>query len=450
MKIFLHGNGLLALRLLILVALPLLPCGLIVRQAQSTGARERLRDYSDLATTDYSDLGITRELVVNATLATVDYADAFGTLSREQESAEGCSLMGGLVHPKVSARCCFSIQVATQRGLSEYGMAEPCKGAWRCDANGVTPEPGFEEQARKEVCAQPTCLAGVTAAMEANWKTAKAAKFMNGLCDDGVVTVANSTETGLIRASLEGMERPVSRRQKSRHKSNRTKEKPAQCFPGEAMVEVLGRGATPMANLRLGDQVLTSKKVQEGAQLEYEPVLAWIHIAKGTEAIFTTIRHERGILRASPGHLVFLATASGFHVDVPAGNVRKGDVLLASTESGLVASKILSVDHDSVSLGMYAPLTHSGTIVVDGVLASIYATPSLDVRLPHWLAHTGLFPVRAFHSLGFAKVSALVRTALFGETDQLEATKPEVVDAMHPYFSALYHGLHVERLLQSV
>lgn len=218
-------------------------------------------------------------------------------------------------------------------------------------------------------------------------------------------------------------------------------------------MQVQGRGAVPIASLRPGEWVLAATP-EVGAPLVYEPVLDWIHIAKGAEASFTTIRHEHGILRASAGHLVFTATASsnGHSGDVPAGLLRKGDSILAmpanSTDGGLIPSRVLSIEHGSISLGMYAPLTSTGTIVVDGVLASNYATPSLELRLPHWLAHAGLSPVRFFHTLGLHSLFAAARTALFGNYG-LEGAEPEVVDLMHPYFSFLYHGLHVHKLLQS-
>lgn len=378
-------------------------------------------------------------------------------LSLDTEAPAGCSLMGGLVSPNVTAQCCFSIQVATQRGLSEYGMAQPCKSAWKCQADGVTPEAGFEEQARNEVCSEPTCLAGVTTAMKGNWKTAKAARYMEKLCDAGVVSVSNGTKDGLIRASVEGLGASP-RRRRRRPPGNETtagdKGRP-MCFPAEALVQVYGRGAVPISTLLPGEWVLAAKP-EVGAPIVYERVLDWIHIAKGMEARFTVIRHEHGILRASAGHLVFSAAASGNGdlTDVPAGLLRKGDVIFAmpaanSTGSGLIPSRVLSIEHGLISSGMYAPLTSTGTIVVDGVLASNYATPSLEVRLPHWLAHAGLFPVRVFHSLGLHSLFAAVRGTLFGDYE-LEGTQAsEVVDNMHPYFSALYHGLHVDKLLQS-
>ena len=60
---------------------------------------------------------------------------------------------------------------------------------------------------------------------------------------------------------------------------------------------------------------------------------------------------------------------------------------------------VLSVRRSVESAGLFAPLTASGTIVVDSVFASNYAAPSTTLRLPHGMAHAVLFPTRVFHGL---------------------------------------------------
>jgi len=385
---------------------------------------------------------------VNATSETANLTSAFASLSLEIQPAGQCSLMGGMVLPKVSARCCFSIQVATQRGLAEYDMAEPCKGAWRCQADGVTPEPAFEEQARHEVCRDSTCISGVQSAMKANWKTARAAKYMDALCDARTVSVAEGTEAGLIRASAEGMTSTQGRTgKKGKGKKNKKKGEDAKCFPGEAVVQVQGRGLVPIASVRIGDLVLVAKP-EAGAPLEYEALLDWLHVAKGVESSFVTIHHEQGVFRASPNHLVFAASGNLGYDDMPAGLLRESDVLFAIKDNSLGPSKILAIEYDSFSLGMYAPLTHTGTIVVDGVLASNYATPSRGVRLPHWLAHAVFWPVRIFHSLGFARMFSAAKPMFFGD-NELKGPEAEALDTMHPYCSFLYKGLNVHKFLQT-
>ncbi|CAK0815103.1 unnamed protein product, partial [Prorocentrum cordatum] len=83
---------------------------------------------------------------------------------------------------------------------------------------------------------------------------------------------------------------------------------------------------------------------------------------------FLRVVHELGQFRASPGHIVFVA-AEGGRQDDAVQELRAGDVLLAAP-LGLPPgaprpSRVLSVGRGVSTAGMYAPLTASGTIVVD-------------------------------------------------------------------------------------
>jgi hypothetical protein len=54
--------------------------------------------------------------------------------------------------------------------------------------------------------------------------------------------------------------------------------------------------------------------------------------------------------------------------------------------------------------GMYAPLTSSGTLLVDGVAASTYGTPDSGKRLIDRAAHAAFFAVRACQGLASGNV----------------------------------------------
>merc|ERR1712232_1176015 len=96
--------------------------------------------------------------------------------------------------------------------------------------------------------------------------------------------------------------------------------------------------------------------------------------------------------------------------------------VLVMQDSTVVPCKVLSVVQSSGRSGMFAPLTASGTVVVDGVAASNYASYA-HVAFPHNALHATFSPVRAFHALDLA--------SLFPK----RADAPE---HLHPYAAAVW------------
>ena len=151
----------------------------------------------------------------------------------------------------------------------------------------------------------------------------------------------------------------------------------AACFPGDATLEVWGRGAAVrMDEVRVGDVV----RVATG---EFEPVLffsrhwhgsggsgpgGW---AKQRRVADAEMEIEVVVLEAvngdevalSPEHLAIVANRG----EVPARDVRVGDVV----SSG----KVVSVRRET-RVGAYSPVTKSLTLLVDGVAVSALTTAS--------------------------------------------------------------------------
>jgi len=195
------------------------------------------------------------------------------------------------------------------------------------------------------------------------------------------------------------------------------------CFPADASVLVQERGHIMMADLRTGDNVL----VKRDGLLEFEPVLAFLHAFKGTVG-HVAVQHEDGALQVSPGHLVL--TEDGVYKT--AGTLMPGDALRVVDADGLKVSRVLSIQR-SPSSDAYAPLTASGTVVVDGVVASNYASPA-TLSLRHSVAHAFHFPVRAYHAM----------LALLGA--QSVSKSAQDVPALHPFLDLMYKRLRVDSL----
>jgi hypothetical protein len=146
-----------------------------------------------------------------------------------------------------------------------------------------------------------------------------------------------------------------------------------------------------MKDILIGDLVQTV-----GAK--FEPVYTFAHSSPESSTVFLQISTDWGNkLEVTGNHLVFVQDRGM----VPASTVQVGEVLRTSTDEG---QQVFSIDVVTTK-GIFAPLTPSGTILVDNVLASTYVSLKEDdvvLKLGgislgltyHSLEHAALFPLR--------------------------------------------------------
>ena len=121
-----------------------------------------------------------------------------------------------------------------------------------------------------------------------------------------------------------------------------------------------------MQDLRVGDRVRTA--------IGFETVYAFGHYSKESAGVSNTYlqihtestSEEMGPIELSPDHLIFL---EGRDDPVPAENVKVGDVVVAYRLGSQTVTNVKTVKRN----GMMHPYTASGTIVVNGIVASTFA-----------------------------------------------------------------------------
>jgi hypothetical protein len=167
------------------------------------------------------------------------------------------------------------------------------------------------------------------------------------------------------------------------------------CFSESSTVEVRNKGNVSIKELRIGDQVLVSADM-------YEPVYSFGHYHQTVEAQFLKILTSSSMppLEITKDHMLFVNGRP-----VPASLVKVGDQL-SLTEPG----KTVTVEGiEAVSRkGAYAPFTPSGTIAVNGILASTFVAFQNSeylsiggIRTPiqfQWVAQAFETPHRTFCS----------------------------------------------------
>lgn len=170
-----------------------------------------------------------------------------------------------------------------------------------------------------------------------------------------------------------------------------------KCFPGAALV-LLDTGRFKMLkDLQVGERVLA----RDGTgRLVFDEVYMFGHRQSAAYGLFTRIHTEKHAVSLTENHFVFVVNECGERC-VPAKDVKVGDVLHVRSGECLNMSRVTKIAH-VYEEGLYAPFTKTGTVVVDGVLASCY----IDV-LPHDTCHRLLWPVRLLYSVSPAALDTI-------------------------------------------
>jgi hedgehog protein len=179
------------------------------------------------------------------------------------------------------------------------------------------------------------------------------------------------------------------------------------CFPASASVQLETGSIAKMADLAVGDRVLTVDA--ETGEFRYDDVITFLHRDPTPMAPFVVIATDDGHrLTVTPDHLVYagnrnMTSSPSLSDDVMlfAGDFRSDGVDLvyvtgsdsddSSGQRHRRSVVVTTVTDVSISMkrGVYAPLTNAGNIVVDGVVASCYASFGSQSA-----AHASMAPLR--------------------------------------------------------
>ena len=161
------------------------------------------------------------------------------------------------------------------------------------------------------------------------------------------------------------------------------------CFDGSSTVIVKGR-AKPvcMRDLDVGDYVLDNT-------LGYTKIVGWLHRDEELDSEFLVIHHQSGRpLVVTDDHLLFCATKQTY---VPSSMVDSIDSMYID---GTMVRSFITKRETVSRKGVYAPLTQSGALMVNGVHVSCYASPKeLSFPVTQSMANFALWPFIHFSIL---------------------------------------------------
>jgi hypothetical protein len=172
------------------------------------------------------------------------------------------------------------------------------------------------------------------------------------------------------------------------------------CFPASAQVQT-GTGASrPIGSLKPYEELRTLGLNKNGKSIKGvkgSPFYTYLHFEPEATSEFLVFHCENNLeLIISEAHLLFKRDSDGTIAKATmAKNIRIGDSLLHVGSDKVIQSVGVTGIDKRVCIGVFAPLTKSGTLMVNGFLVSSYA--HVD---SHAKAHASLAPLRLWYGLG--------------------------------------------------
>ncbi|VDP05981.1 unnamed protein product [Soboliphyme baturini] len=185
---------------------------------------------------------------------------------------------------------------------------------------------------------------------------------------------------------------------------------PYRCFHGDALVRT-NEGVLKMRDLpkRPNVRVLA---VDSDGNLTYSPVESWMHADPNRWGTFLTITTESGrSVQLTDLHLIYETDCEGHRRTILARKVSLDRCLLVRLGNNVVESRVVSLDFEPQS-GVYAPVTSTGNIVVDDVVASCYSTIE-DETLQKIIHSYIMFIQRAFSKF----MPASLQETIYGKVE---------------------------------
>uniref|UniRef100_A0A8D0HRJ9 Hedgehog protein n=1 Tax=Sphenodon punctatus TaxID=8508 RepID=A0A8D0HRJ9_SPHPU len=165
------------------------------------------------------------------------------------------------------------------------------------------------------------------------------------------------------------------------------------CFPSRALVTLEGGAKMPLWALQPGQRVLA---MDEQGRATYSEFLAFLDKVSSARTTFHVIETWEPLrqLALTAAHLLFVGENATAPVRATfASRVRPGHYVLVAEGEGLRLARVAGVSRRT-DVGVYAPLTRHGTLVVDEVVASCFALVQ-----DQGLAQLAFWPLRLYHSL---------------------------------------------------
>jgi hypothetical protein len=164
-----------------------------------------------------------------------------------------------------------------------------------------------------------------------------------------------------------------------------------RCFSGRSAVLLADGNLKSMKDLQIGDELLTANKSVIGKA----KICSFLHYEPETIATFLQFRLKNGtVLEVTHEHMIAVYSRQNHQTAfLLAQNAAVGDCLV-EYQNGIMALEEIVEIALIEEKGIYAPLTTSGTLIVNSCLASCYA--SFESQM---LCHLAMLPLIIYTSV---------------------------------------------------
>ncbi|KAH1028982.1 hypothetical protein HUJ05_002292 [Dendroctonus ponderosae] len=201
------------------------------------------------------------------------------------------------------------------------------------------------------------------------------------------------------------------------------------CFTGDSTVLTSGGVRRRLSELQVGERILAHDPSTK--KLVFSEVILFLDYNPTEKRDFLSVNLKSGrTLTVTPNHLVILKDGR----TVYAGTLKAGDHLLVSDSQNNLSEDLIESVTAVFRIGVYAPLTKAGTVVVNEVVVSCYATVD-NQKLAHW----AFAPLRLVWNVKLAmqRVWLVLNKPIQGWTGSIQNRQSPAV-GIHWYAKVLY------------
>ncbi|XP_050297430.1 sonic hedgehog protein [Anthonomus grandis grandis] len=203
------------------------------------------------------------------------------------------------------------------------------------------------------------------------------------------------------------------------------------CFTGDSTVLTSTGARLPLSDLRAGEKILAQDPTTK--KLVFSEVILFLDYNPTQKRQFLHFILKSGrTLTITPYHLMTLKDGR----TVYAGTLKPGDKVLISIDKDTTSEDSINSITSVLRTGVYAPLTKVGTVVINDVVASCYATVDSQ-RLAHW----AFLPLRLVWNIkrGLYRFWVLLQKPVNGWYQQIdEINRQSPPEGIHWYAKTLY------------